>query len=335
MNIKPIESISTWTNFFDKNGSETFLQSWEWGELQKKNGHHIFRLGIYNKKLLIGIAQVIHMHAKRGNFLFVPHGPIGQNRTVVKALTTYLIELGKKLGCSYIRISPILPKNTQNAKLFTSLHFRNAPIHMHAETIWVLNISKSEDELLLDMRKTTRNLIRRAIKDGVRIEISTNKRDLANFMKTYAVTAKREKFTPFSKTFITNEFEAFNLNNNAIILNSYLGDDKKCLSSAIIIFTKSTGFYHQGASLHSKFPVTYLMQWTAIKEAKKRGCHLYNFWGIAPTEDKDHPWYGLTNFKKGFGGYQIDYLPAQDYILSPKYYLSYLFEKIVRLKRRV
>ncbi|GAI33015.1 unnamed protein product, partial [marine sediment metagenome] len=33
-------------------------------------------------------------------------------------------------------------------------------------------------------------------------------------------------------------------------------------------------------------PASYLLQWEAIKEAKNRGCKLYNFWGIAEIESK-------------------------------------------------
>lgn len=335
MKIEEITDYQKWTSFFNESGSPTFLQAWEWGELQKKNGHNVIRLGVFDSQKIIGIAQVIHMKARRGNFLFLPHGPLGDEKKILKVLVEHLRALGKEYKCSHIRISPILINSEVNVQTFRKLGFKNAATHMHAEHIWQLGIDMDEDKLLSEMRKTTRNLIRRAIKDDVKIELTTDRKALKNFMKTYAVTAKRENFTPFSKSFIDNEFAAFNERGHAVILNGRVGSSQKCLSSAIVLFTKSSGFYHQGASLHSKFPVTYLMQWTAILEAKKRGCKLYNFWGISPTDSIKHPWYGLTQFKKGFGGFQTDYLPTQDLALSGKYYLPYIFEKLVRLKRRL
>ena len=71
--------------------------------------------------------------------------------------------------------------------------------------------------------------------------------------------------------------------------------------------------YHHGASsyAHNKIPASYLPQWTAIRDALKRGDRVYNFWGIAPgtlTEEgfkisePKHPFGGVTLFKTGFGG---------------------------------
>ncbi|MCX6765289.1 MAG: peptidoglycan bridge formation glycyltransferase FemA/FemB family protein [Candidatus Nealsonbacteria bacterium] len=103
-------------------------------------------------------------------------------------------------------------------------------------------------------------------------------------------------------------------------------------------------FYHHGASLSkfNKIPVSYLLQWEAIKEAKKRGCILYNFWGIAPeiasesdASKSKHPWAGLSLFKMGFGGYRKDYVKTQDYPITLKYYLNYIIEKIRKIKRRL
>jgi lipid II:glycine glycyltransferase (peptidoglycan interpeptide bridge formation enzyme) len=235
---------------------------------------------------------------------------------------------------------------------------------MHAERVWVLPLTsevlhKTDDELLASMRKTTRYLIRKAQRDGVTIEKRTDEKAVDDFWKIYQETAKREKFVPFSKKFIVDEFEAFNKSGNAVFLfgkvngmgvrvsktsevlpneSSFLTSEVKNgqnLASALIIFTKSTAFYHQGASIHSKIPVPYLLQWEAIKEAKKRGCSLYNFWGILQKGRTPKNWEGLTLFKTGFGGRQVDFVPTQDFIISKKYYLTQLYEKFLGWRRGV
>jgi len=77
------------------------------------------------------------------------------------------------------------------------------------------------------------------------------------------------------------------------------------------------------------------LQWEAIKEAKQRGCERYNFWGIADEKSKikKHPWWGLSLFKMGFGGYRKEYVKTQDLPLSPSYWLTFIFEKIRKIKR--
>jgi len=60
----------------------------------------------------------------------------------------------------------------------------------------------------------------------------------------------------------------------------------------------------------------------------------YNFWGIAPDgSSPKHPFAGITHFKKGFGGKQIDLLRCQDLPLAPKYYINWGVETLRRLKR--
>jgi len=76
MKIKIINDKKTWKKFFEENNSPSFLHSWEWGEFQEKQGSKITRLGIYDENNLFAIVFVIKIRSKRGNFLFIPHGPI-------------------------------------------------------------------------------------------------------------------------------------------------------------------------------------------------------------------------------------------------------------------
>jgi len=338
MITKEIIDQPTWQKFFDENGSPSFLHSWEWGEMEKKQGYEIKRIGVFDDNRLIAIVLIIVITSKRGKFLFIPHGPLVKLKTVFKKLKEALIHLAKKENCFFIRIASVLENNQENEKLFIDLGFKKAPIYMHSETMWILPLNKTEDELLSQMRKTTRYLIKKAAKDGVIIEKRTDERAVDDFHKLFEETVKRENFTPFSKKFIKDEFETFHKTGNALFLFARLKTPEvvnNYLASALIIFTDSTAFYHQGASIHTKYPAPYLIQWEAIKEAKQRGCSFYNFWGICKPGRTPKSWTGLTLFKQGFGGQEINYLPTQDLIISSKYYLTYLYEKILNWRRGV
>lgn len=75
MQIKEITSKEVWENFLLQCSEKTFLDSWNWGEFQKKMEEKIWRLGIYNDQELIGLALIIKIKAKRGTFIFAPHSP--------------------------------------------------------------------------------------------------------------------------------------------------------------------------------------------------------------------------------------------------------------------
>ena len=77
----------------------------------------------------------------------------------------------------------------------------------------------------------------------------------------------------------------------------------------------------------------YLLHWESIKYAKKKGFLIYNFFGIARDNDPKNPWFGFTLFKKGFGGYQREWVHALDLPLKRRYWLTHFFEMLERKRK--
>jgi len=343
MEIKEIKNKEAWEDFLFRCKDKTFLNSWNWGEFQKKEGFSCWRLGVYDKEELIGVSLVIKIKAKRGTFLFLPHGPNvkynDKNKEVLESLLGNLKKLALKEKASFIRISPILERKEENKGIFKDLGFKKAPLHIHPEITWVLDIRPEEKNLLMNMRKNTRYEIRKGMRtEGLEIIKSDKKEDVEVFNELYKKTASRHDFVPFSESYLKNQYESFSSDDG--ILTFHAKHKGEILSSAIAVFWQKMAFYHHGASVlkHKKIPSSPLLQWEMIKEAKKRGCEKYNFWGIAdiPKEEvkkRNHPWAGLTIFKEGFGGYDKKYVKTQDFLISQKYWLNYFIEKVRRIKR--
>ena len=254
---------------------------------------------------------------------------------VIKLLLEKLKELAKSEKADFIRICPIWERTPENQKLFKDLNFRVAPLHYHPESSWKLDITPAEEQLLGEMRKSTRYLIKQAQNNkDVEIVKSTDVKDLELFYQLHTPVAKIQKFVPFSLGYLKKEFEAFLQDNNiSLYFAKYKGQP---IATAFEIFWSGIGFYHHAALLPEfhKIPVSVLLQWEAIKEAKSRGCHTYDFWGYAdPVKYPKHPYAGPTLFKMGFGGYVDEYLKTQDYIISQKYWINYIIEVIRKYKR--
>lgn len=334
--IKPIEAKQQWEEFIDNLAPHTFLQSWQWGALQGGLGNKIYRLGIFENNILCGVAFIYKITAKRGSFLFCPHGPLidWKKQGLLILLLNYLKDLGQKERVDFIRISPLVENSYQTKNVFKQMGFRDAPIHMmHPELAMILNIALPETELLAKMEKRTRYSINKAKRDGVKIRQFSNAKDIDIFYNLYQKTAARQKFTAFSLTYIQKEFEAFVNEKKVALFFAYYKDN--IIAGALIVFANGSGFYHQGASIreYKNVPAAELLQWEAILETKRRDMQWYNFWGIAPENVKNHPWAGLTRFKAGFGGFSQEYLHCQDFILTPKYWLNYFVEKMRKTKR--
>lgn len=322
-----IRSKRQWEKNVDGNSPVALFQRWDWGEIQKQCGAKAFCFGYFKKNTCIGVALAVIVKAKRGNFLHVRHGPIlaDWDAKTFASIISHLKKIAREEYCVCVRISPCIENNEEYKTMFHKTGGIPAAIHaMDAEYSLVLDVGISEEQILANMRKTTRYEIRKAQKLGVSIEKSTDPKSLSVFFDLYNKTAIRQGFVEHKS--IKEEFGVFASENRAVHIMGIV--DGKPIASAIILFVGSEAIYRHGASVHSSIPASYLVQWEAICEAKRRGMDKYNFWGISPTDDHNHPWYGLTLFKKGFGGYVRETLHAYDFPVSRRYWAFRIIELV-------
>lgn len=335
--VREVAERSEWERFLAQARPHSFLQSWQWGEQNARKDALPVRLGAYREGKLAAAALFLYVPARRGAFLLCPHGPVvAQGEARQRAVRTLLAEaerIARGKGCAFVRVCPLDIDTEESRALYRTLGMQGAPIHMHPELSWMLDIAKSEDELLRGMRKTTRYLVKRMEKIGVEIGMSEDPADIEKFWPVYEATVSRQHFTPFRKEDLRREFDLFAKDGNAaFFFGSYEGE---IIAAAIIIFWGGQAFYHHSGSIQKSKDVnaSYLLQWRVIQEAKKRGCALYNFWGISPENRRKHPWAGLSLFKKGFGGFSESYVHAQDLPLTWRYWVNYMVESARRMRR--
>lgn len=336
--IKDIDNKNEWEKFLSLHPEANFLQSWYWGEFYINLGNKIQRTGFYSKDRLIGIMLSIVENAKRARYLIVPGGPIidWKNTELIKAFVSEIKKIAIANECVFIRVRPQLESSTLSKTLFKQNGFINAPIHLHAELTSQLDITKAEETLLANMRKTTRYEIKKAIKEGVKITTFKDPSKIKEFYDLQIETAKRQKFVPFSFKYLQEQFRIFVDNGKALLFKADIRN--KLLAEAFVIYYGKEAVYHYAVStlLERKYPGAYLIQWEAIKEAKKRGMTRYNFWGVSPIDKENHRFSGLSLFKRGFGGQDVEYLHAQDLVINyPRYLLNYIIESFRKRVRGV
>ncbi|OHB21029.1 MAG: hypothetical protein A2666_04970 [Parcubacteria group bacterium RIFCSPHIGHO2_01_FULL_47_10b] len=350
MDVKPIIDKKIWDTWVAARKEHSFLQSWIWGECNTELGDEALRVGLFDGERIVAVAQVLTIHARRGTFYFIPHGPVcdevatSDEKALFQIFETLVQYLRKEAQTeskkqkrreriSFIRFSPQLIDNPVLQSVFRKLSLRPAPMHMHAERSWLLDITPPEKTLLTNMRKANRYNIKKAEREGVIVTQGKNKNDIEQFHQLFETFAEKKSFVAFSKNYVLSEYEHFARDNNILLFIARHGDN--ILAMAMIIFSGSTAFYHQSLStgLSPEKQGSYLMLWEAIREAKKRGCVTFNFWGIAPQGDRKHPWAGLTFFKTGFGGYERNYIHAHDLPLTQRYWVNYIIESVRRIKR--
>jgi lipid II:glycine glycyltransferase (peptidoglycan interpeptide bridge formation enzyme) len=335
--IRLITSSEIWEKIILPWQPNTFLQSWEWGETQTKDKETVQRLAVYQDNQPIAAANVILVNARRGRHYLIPHGPLFSHpqyfQSGLESIIDYLKNTAFQDKAIALRVAPLQISSPQTKSVYAKFGFRPAPLHVHTELTWILDITPNPDTIQANMRKTTRHAIHKAAKAGITCEVLTDPAALNRFWPLYVSTRQRHGFVPFSQKFLRAQWDAFSQTNRVFaVIASHQNHD---VAAGIFIHYANTVFYHHGASikLPSNLPAAQMLQWCAINEAKKRNATRYNFWGIAPDNQPNHPFAGITIFKKGFGGQAINYLHAQDLPLSLGYWRLWLIDTYRKHKR--
>ena len=332
--VVEIHDERRWERFCSSATPSTFLQSWSWGEVQKSLGRKIWRLGVFQDGTLVAIGLLVKLESRLADHLYCPRGPVCDwtDLSVLDAYLSRAVEIARAERCAFIRVEPLLSESGANRRLFANRGFVSAVTWIQPENVRLLSLGQSEEELLADMRETTRRHVRHEPKRGVTVQISDRAEDALVFVELYNAAARRKGFVNHRREYYLKQFEILSRDGIERLFIARHGDE--LLSMAMVVYYGGRGYYLYGASN----PISggsrgHLLQWEAIKEAKRRGCRYYNLLGIVAADLPSHPWYGFTVFKRGFGGFDRTYLRAQDLPLSPRYWLYRYAEKSRRLLR--
>ncbi len=332
---------SMWEQFVSSRPEANFLQSYNWGQFQQKLDKQVFPIAVLNKQgRQAAAAMTIKEAAKRGDYLTVAGGPLldwsaPDLNQILKTLFKHLKQTAKQEDCWFVRIRPQVEESEKTKKIMKRFGLQSAPMHLTADLTLELNLEQSEQELLMQMRKNTRYSVRKAEREGVQVETTADLDFMQKFYDYQLYLAKKHDFVPFSYDFLSKQFETFKQDDQALLFNAY--HEKDLLASAYILFYNQEAVYHYGISTpkNRKLPGSYAVLWAAILEAKKRGCKTFNFWGIAPKDEPDHRFAGVSIFKRGFGGEEVQYLPAHDLAVHPFYWFTRAFEMWRKKKRNL
>lgn len=337
--LKTAKNREQWDDFVTSHPEANFLQSWDFYEFHQSRGNDVVRrIAVDEQRNIVAAYAGVVEAAKRGRHLAIAGGPILDwgNLELVEAVFQDMREQGKKENCVFVRVRPQLERSESSLKLMQNLGAKPAPMYLSVEFAGVLDLNKSEEELLAGMRQRLRRALRKAAKNGITVEKSTNPEDIHEFYQIQMQTAGRHGFVAFSEDFFLKQFTALAKNDEAVLYSAkYQGET---LAQNFMIFYGNEASYHYGVSseLGTKLSGAPLLHLEAMRDARKRGIKRYNFWGIVGEDETKHRFYGVSCFKRGFGVDELKYTPAHDLVLEPaKYQITKLIETIRKKKRHV
>ena len=313
--ISPKEKAEEWNQFIVQNNG-SFLQSEQWGEFQKTFGRKTWRVEVGGDlKALI----IKHNLPLLRNYLYCPRGPVlrngaGDRSRIIKLFIKEIKKIAKKERSIFLKVEPEI----RTVPLLEGLSLSSKQIQP-SQTL-ILDITKSEDDLLKQMGQKTRYNIKLSQRKGIAIrEAPSNSRLAINaFLILLKKTAEKDNFHAHPEEYYQKMFNF--LGEKGLIKLFLAKRGKKIIAAGIFSFFGETAVYLHGASDYNsrQLMAPYLLQWQAILEAKKLGLKYYDFGGIDAQK-----WPGVTRFKRGFGGREITHPGAFDLVFRPIWYKTY------------
>jgi len=303
---------------------KSLLQTKEWASLKAKTGwsaHEIDGVQIMSRKLPLG-----------RSFFYAPEVSTEQlNKLSIKELLQKIEPDAKEQKAIAIRLEILEEENDKRSKELKDLKFQKSFEEIQPEHRQWIDIDKSEDQILAQMKPKGRYNIRVAQKHDIRIFQNQDFDHIKIFYQLYSETAKREHFRPRPIGYFKNLLNLIKETNYGSIFTAYYGN--KPLATLIITFYDQIASYLYGASSAENRNVMapYLAHWEAMKEAKKRSCVLYDLLAVAPKNQPNHKYAGISRFKQQFGGKQVDLIGSWDLVYQPFGYLW--FRSLEKIRR--
>jgi len=314
------------------------LAAFEWGEFRKKTDIKVIR----GEDFQLTIHKIPHTSWTIG---YLPKGDLPDEKLIEE-----LKKIGKDNNCIFIQLEPNIPSSMVNDK-WSMVNLVPAARPLFTKYTFILDLTKSEDELLKAMHPKTRYNIKVAQKHGVKVLEDNSDKAFETYLKLTGETSKRQKFYAHTQNYHKLMWQTLKIVNHKLsIINRdqltahlLLAKYKKEILVAWILFTfKDTLYYPYGASSnkHRETMASNLIMWEAIKFGKKLGLKKFDMWGaLGPNQNPKDPWYGFHKFKQGYGAELVEFIGSYDLIINPALYQIYkLADKLrwafLRVERR-
>lgn len=354
---------NAWNEIISKLPDPHFLQTYEWGQVKAKygwvpyyavwtgDGKFTVSQSTDNWSLDTGDIVAASLILKRTAFrrfsiFYAPKGPLMDwtNESLRKHVLDDLQSFAKKQGAIFLKLDPevVLGRGVPASVDEVTENSGQAVRYDLERRGWVdssdqiqfrntvmVDLSASEEDILMRMKQKTRYNVRLAEKKGVTVRVGSVD-DLSMLYKMYAETSVRDGFVirdeeyymTVWKTYMS-KVEGQTSEPSAVPLIAEV--DGEAVAAIFLFMFAGRGYYVYGMSrnAHREKMPTYLLQWAAMKHAKAQGCLTYDLWGAPDVFDESDSMWGVYRFKEGLGGDVVRTLGAYDFAPNKFWYSMY------------
>lgn len=318
-----------WDRFVDGHPHGHLLQSWGWGELKARAGWYPVRLALWDEERqeMVAAAQVLrrtapHVPLWMGHLAYIPKGPVVDwaQATLCEALFSQMNRYLSRRGALALRIEPNQEAFTAEGELvlkrLLALGMHPARPFLLRRTI-ALGLLPDEETLLARMKKRRRYNVHLAGRERMTVRVAGTEEDVRAWYKLLEMTGKRDGFEIWPLDYYLHVWKLLASDRRGrLLLAEY---DGQLLAGIFVrLFARQAIYLYAATSNeHRHLLPNYLLQWEAIRWAKREGAELYDFWGIPDTDAEEEVLAGVYRFKRGWGGRVVQFLGCYEWTYRP------------------
>ena len=269
------------------------------------------------------------------SFHHIPHtkwtvGYMPKGSMPTESFLHELKHVGKEKNAIFIQLEPNIQKNeTKNTDVSAQLIPSHHPLF--TKYTFVLDLTKSEEELLKAMHPKTRYNIRVAQKHGVTIQEDNSDSAFETYLKLEKETTDRQRFFAHNEHYQRMMWKHMH---DAGIAHLWTATHEgETLAAWIVFVYDRIMYYPYGASSrnHREVMAPNLLLWELALWGKKHDITAFDLWGaMGPNPDPHDPWFGFHRFKEGYHPTFVEFIGSYDLVIHPVLYRLYCFLDTVR-----
>lgn len=296
-----------WDALVESAGAPHVLQSRGWAEVKRAGGWRTRRFVLEEDGALAGAAQVLVRSLPLGqSYAYAPRGPLLRDPAALPAAATALAAaLRDSRGLALVVDPEIAGDDALVASLAGTGLRRVAPIQPRRTL--VVDLAAEPSELLAEMRRKTRQYVRKAERDGIATEESD---DVGAFYDIERVVAERRRFGIHERPYFEAIWRTFAPVGRAHLF--FARCDGRRVATLLVLRWGERAWEMFGGPTGecAEQRPFYLLKWRAMLRMRALGVRSYDMWGLAESDRPDDPLAGVENFKIGFGGEERAYVGA-------------------------
>ncbi|WP_162560163.1 lipid II:glycine glycyltransferase FemX [Methylotetracoccus oryzae] len=319
----------SWDDFVAWEPCAGFMQSSWWSDFMVSAGWDHFGMVLRDRGTIVGGATIWRWaYDAESCFYFVPEGPvlmqadsIADQAQAFQAFMDFIDEKRRHDSSvvSHLRIEP--PWES----LPTFVHgFREVGEYFHVprDTL-LIDLTHSDTDILAQMKPKGRYNVAVARKHGVVIVEDASEQGVIDFCEMQTEMCERKGIKGQGSDYYQRLIPLLaRTGQGGVYFAEYQGIR---LAAAVVIIFGNVATYLYGASRATQRNVMapYLLHFHIMREAKARGCEIYDLFGISPRHEAESGWTSFSEFKRKLGGREMSWVPSLDHVYDSLAYARY------------